>query len=267
MNGYLRDLDQQVREKKEREARQAQEDLARERSMVRRNGDDWHGGMFVKRGGGGEPLRDADGKLAAGVRGLFTNNPHDADRAGPVTPVVHRAPGSAAGQGSGQGGYARPGSTSSRRNSRPSVARRDPNQGHGIFVADDAGPERRRGNGGDVLVAPSSAHEVGAPHQQQPAAWPGRPRSGGQLRRQPQPADGRRVGAGSSNLPPPQPHQPAEHQPPLRTGPRSAERSGAAPPRSSGDRIEVSAEWLERILLERDQLRRQLQEAGLAPCC
>jgi hypothetical protein len=31
--------------------------------------------------------------------------------------------------------------------------------------------------------------------------------------------------------------------------------------------VEVSAKWLEQLLLERDQLRRQLHEMGAAPHC
>ena len=265
---YLADLDQQVREKKERERLEQDEDLRRERSMVRRNNDDWHGGMFANRGGGGEPLRDADGRMCAGVRGLFVNRElvNGDAAASPVRQSAAAGPGGAAGQGSGQGSYSRPGSASSSRSSRSSGrassgrrgggvrpghgAVRDPNAGQGVFGAggEDGPSARRRSRAG--LVAP---HEVSlvtppAPAQQQ-QQWP-RPRSGGGG------GGGPEAGRWQEAARDPHPHYGHQEQlspPPL--------------PQSSSDRVEVSAEWLQQIILERDRLRRQLSEAGIPHCC
>ena len=292
MQGYLRDLDAQIREKKEREEREAQEELKKDRSLIRRNNfGDWRVGMGVHRGGGGgEPLRDEAGRMCAGVRGLFNREINGYARepavavrhADPVSypdqdavGVVHR-PTSASSAGSSPGASHIP-----RRAGRiGGVPRRDPNVGHRIFGSDEpAVPplyDARRTSSRGSLVA---AHEVaGTDGPVQPYRVPG--------------CDGQDYRAGPEQQQYSAPRltpesqqwrrqrQQHQHRQPDEPGGSPRGRCGSSqeerkplPPQSSHDRVEVSAKWLEQLLLERDlrrqesdQLRRQLREAGVQPC-
>lgn len=266
MQGYLRDLDKQIREKKEREHREAQEELRLDQSMVRRNNGNWRNGH--RGGGGGEPLRDEAGRMCAGVRGLFVNRELHSDASEPAVAVRHANPDGAAGRGV----IYRPGSASSvgsSRNTRSSggVARRDPNAGHRIFEPAHPLPGatlRRASSRGSLVVA----HEVATSDTDgpvQPYCLPG--------------CNSRGHEAASDQL-----HNAARVSPDSRRRQAHPQRwqnengedgeehaAGSFPPvaapQSKHDRVEVSSKWLEQLLLERDQLRRQLCEMGVAPRC
>jgi hypothetical protein len=285
MQGYLRDLDAQVREKKEREEREAEEELRKDRSLIRRNnGGDWRGGLGHRGGGGGEPLRDEAGRMCAGVRGLF-NRELNSDVPEPAVAVQHADPHGAAGQGIGH----RPGSASSVGSShsagrnvrttgrRGCVIRRDPNAGHKIFGSDAPGvcvlPPSSRGS----LVA---AHEVaGTDGPVQSYRVPGDDARNHRATPDQQQHRGARRGSDSQQQQQQQQwrwrrQQQEEELDCISRGGRGSEESVPVPPESSTDRVEVSAKWLETLLLERDlrrqegdQLRRQLCEAGLTPRC
>ena len=299
MQGYLRDLDAQIREKKERDEREAQEELKKDRSLIRRNNfGDWRVGMGPHRGGGGgEPLRDEAGRMCAGVRGLFNREINGYARE-PAVAVRHADPEGAVGFVHRPTSASRPPTSASSAGSSPGashtarsagriggVPRRDPNAGHRIFGSDapavrrlhDARPTSSRGS----LVA---AHEVaGTDGPVQPYRVPGC--GGREYRAAPeqQQYSAPRLTPESQQQQqwrrPRQQHQHLHLQPDEMDGsPRgrcgsSKEERKPLPPQSSHDRIEVSAKWLEQLLLERDrrrqesdQLRRQLREAGVIPC-
>ncbi len=276
MQGYLRDLDAQIREKKEREEREAAEELRKDRSLIRRNnGGDWRGGLNHRAGGGGEPLRDEAGRMCAGVRGLF-NRELNTDAPALAVAVRHADPHGAAGQGID---HHRPGSASSAvsshtvsRNGRTSrqqprrVTRRDPNAGHTIFGSDAPnvyvlpGAVRPPSSRGSLVPAHEVAETDGPMQSYQQRCGARRSSDSHQQqqqwrwRRQQQEEETDVVSQGGNGS--------------------AGEESAPVPPESNTDRVEVSAKWLEQILLERDmrrkegdQLRRQLCEAGLAPCC
>ena len=67
---YLRSLERQIDARRQRQELEAAKELALDRSIIRRNqGEPFS--QFSDRGGGGAPLRDTNGDVLVGVRGLL----------------------------------------------------------------------------------------------------------------------------------------------------------------------------------------------------
>ena len=128
-NAYLLSLEQQIAEQQQRKLREAEQERDRDRADAVRASAPAALGVLgsPSRGGGGEPLRDADGRVLSGVRGLFHR-----ELLGAPLPSAQR-------HSAGAGGDEQPPRARQATNNRLATCAtgrgglRDPNAGHHIF--------------------------------------------------------------------------------------------------------------------------------------
>ena len=144
---YLRSLERQIDARKQQRELEAARELALDRSMIRRNQEE----PFSRfdRGGGGAPLRSANGSVIVGVRGLFDREMRGE---GVATPVKHGVPTGPVCRDTKRQDAARPKHTDGI--SPLGIKRVDPNRGHDIFggISGEERPDycaRRSGNQDD----------------------------------------------------------------------------------------------------------------------
>jgi hypothetical protein len=91
---YLRSLERQIDAQRQRREEEAAVELALDRSMIRRNNQQQGPTPFSsERGGGGAPLRNTNGSVVVGVRGLLAR---ELCGEGAVRPVATAAAATAA---------------------------------------------------------------------------------------------------------------------------------------------------------------------------
>ena len=284
-NAYLLSLEQQIAEKQQRKLREEEQERERDRA-VRASAPAALGLLgSPSRGGGGEPLRDADGRVLSGVRGLFHR-----ELLGAPPPTAQRH-----GAGAGAGGDGPPGTSRLATSATGRRGLRDPNAGHHIFgapaetalcgVYGDMLPRPARGGAAPLdmsaLPRPRTESLLPAPDSHRAPALPW-PEPAAQRRQRPDNGSVSwrlKVDEGSaetldsfhpSSIP--SPRFPAcasrpwgrDHTPPPLVDEENEEKRGGG---AAAGGFAACREWVEALVLDRERLRQQLRDAGLDPCC